>query len=75
MRWSAAGMAIDVSTLLAPGTVVEVSNLFTGRWCGGFRVVAWEADGSGYRIARTSDGSEVPAVFAAVRLRPVAAGV
>jgi len=61
-------MAIDVHTLLSPGTEVEVSNLFTGRWTTGFRIVGREADG--YRIA-LSDGSQVPAVFPAARLRPV----
>lgn len=65
-------MGIDVHSQLAPGTVVEVSNLFTGTWSRGFRVVGRDAEG--YRIERLSDGSTVPAPFPASRLRPVAVG-
>ncbi len=61
-------MAID-NAVLGPGTAVEVSNLFTGAWSRGFRVVGREP--GGYRVARASDGSELPAQFAAARLRPV----
>ncbi|MDQ1437510.1 MAG: hypothetical protein QOK43_1139 [Acidimicrobiaceae bacterium] len=62
-------MAIDVNSLLVPGTAVEVSNLFTGTWSSGFRVVGREP--GGYRLARQSDGSELPALFSPVRLRLV----
>lgn len=62
-------MAIDEP--LGPGTAVEVSNLFTGTWSSGFRVVSREA--GGYRVARISDGSELPALFPSARLRRVVA--
>ena len=61
-------MAID--TPLPPGTAVEVSNLFTGQWSTGFRVIAREA--GGYRVERMSDGSELPVLLAAPRVRAVA---
>lgn len=56
---------------LGPGTAVEVSNLFTGKWSSGFRVIAREA--GGYRVARLSDGSELPALFSPARVRAVVA--
>ena len=62
-------MAID--TPISPGTQVEVSNLFTCTWSTGFRVIAREA--GGYRLGRLSDGSELPVLFAAARLRAVSA--
>jgi hypothetical protein len=60
---------MPIDSPLVPGTVVEVSNLFTGTWSRGFRVVSREADG--YRVARVSDGSELPALFSPYRLRVV----
>lgn len=60
-------MAFD--SPLSPGTDVEVSNLFTGTWSTGFRVIAREA--GGFRLERLSDGSELPVLFAAARLRVV----
>lgn len=44
-----------------PGTKVEVRTAFDRSWARGFEVV--EADETGYRLRRLSDGSELPATF------------
>jgi hypothetical protein len=59
-----AGPAAD---LLHPGTKVEVLGRFDGQWAGGFEVVSGGPEG--YRLRRTSDGSELPAVFGPENLR------
>lgn len=52
---------------LEVGTRVEVKSRFDGHWTRGFELSA--VDQAGYRVRRLSDGSELPAVFAADEIR------
>ena len=53
---------------IGPGTPVEVRNQLSMGWAHGFEVATAEPEG--YRLRRVSDGSVLPALFAADSLRP-----
>ena len=57
---------------LVAGCPVEVRTRFDGRWVGGFRIVAREADG--FLVARSRDGSMLPELFVSTELRPTVTG-
>ncbi len=57
----------DDTARFEPGTRVEVLQRFDARWARGFEVVS-VVDG-GYRVKRTSDSAELPAVFPASEVR------
>lgn len=56
---------------MQPGQPVEVFNLFSGSWTGGFEI-AEIVDGA-YRLRRTSDQATLPVLCRPVDVRPVAA--
>jgi hypothetical protein len=69
-RVSGAATTLGV-TKVEVGDLVEVRSRFSHSWVTGFEVAA--VVDSGYRLRRTSDGTELPDVTSDADLRPVPA--
>jgi|1186.fasta_scaffold174648_2 hypothetical protein len=58
----------DATSLLMPGTEVEVVIRFSGEWAAGFEIAG--VDQGRYHLRRRSDRAVLPATFAPRHVRP-----